>query len=46
MENNSNIYINSTIYYNKIIIETNQTFNSRDNNLVFNNIIIHQNHIV
>ena len=41
MENNDNIYINSTIYYNKskISIEPNQSFNSKDNNTVILNIL-------
>lgn len=40
MENN-NIYINSTIYYNKskITIQSNQSFNSKDNNSVILNIL-------
>ena len=40
MENNKNIYINNTIFYNKskIAIEPNKSFNSRDNNTIILNV--------
>ena len=39
IENNNNIYINSTIYYNKITIDPISSFNSRDNNSVILNVL-------